>query len=41
MHWFEENLVESAIEFVQEPVLPPGRKMLIEGTKGAGKSFYH
>ena len=40
MHWFEENILEIAAELAQAPVLPPGRKLLIEGTKGAGKSAF-
>ena len=40
MHWFEENLIENAIEFARQPVQAPGRKVLIEGRKGSGKSAF-
>ena len=40
MHWFEENLIENAIEFARQPVQAPGRKVLIEGSKGSGKSAF-
>jgi len=40
MHWFEENLIENAIEFARQLVQAPGRKVLIEGSKGTGKSAF-